>query len=143
MANLYSQATYDAALLIRATGAAITATETGSLILNVGSGLVDGYLVVDVTAIDVTTGDEAYSLMLEGSPDAAFGTAGNIRVMSELRIGGATFTAPNGAADGVGRFLIPFRNERNGTVYPYLRLYTLLAGTSPSLTFSAFLAKDQ
>lgn len=142
MANLYSQFTYDNALLIRATGAAITSTETGSVILDVGAGLFRGHLVVDVTAIDVTTGDEAYSLMLEGSPDAAFGTAGNIRVVSELRIGGATFTTPNGAADGVGRFAIPFRNERNGTLYRYLRLYTLIAGTSPSLTFSAFLAKN-
>lgn len=142
MANLYSQFTYDNALLIRAVGAAITATETGSVILDVGAGLVDGYLVVDVTALDVTTGDEAYSLMLEGSPDAAFGTSGNIRVMAELRVGGATFTTPNGAADGVGRFAIPFRNERNGTLYRYVRLYTLIAGTTPSITFSAFLAKD-
>lgn len=141
MANLYSQFTYDNALLIRATGAAITSTETGSVILDVGAGLFGGFLVADITAIDTTTGDEAYSLMLEGSPDAAFGTAGNIRVVSELRIGGATFTTPNGAADGVGRFAIPFRNERNGTTYRYLRLYTLIAGTSPSITFSAFLAK--
>lgn len=141
MANLYSQYTYDAAMLIRATGAAITSTETGSLILDVGAGLLSGCMVVDITALDVTTGDEAYSLMLEGSPDAAFGTAGNIRVVSELRIGGATFTTPNGAADAVGRFVIPFRNERNGTLYRYLRLYTLIAGTSPSIAFSAFLAK--
>jgi len=142
MANLYSQFTYDAATLIRAAGAAITATETGSLILDLGAGLMCGTMVVDVTAMDVTTGDEAYSLMLEVSPDATFGTAGNIRVAAELRIGGATFTAPNGAADGVGRFAIPFRNERNGTIYRYARLYTLIAGTTPSITFSAFLGKD-
>lgn len=142
MANLYSQRTYDAALLIRAAGAAITSTETGSLILDLGNGLVDADLVVDVTAIDVTTGDEAYSLMLEVSPDATFGTSGNIRVAAELRIGGATFTTPNGAADTAGRFVIPFRNERNGTTYRYARLYTLIDGTTPSLTFSAFIAKD-
>ena len=142
MSNLYSQYTYDEALKIRADGAAITSTETGSIILDLGPGLVEGYLVLDITALDVTTGDEAYSFMLEGSPDAAFGTAGNIRVVSELRVGGATFTAPNGAADAVGRFVIPFRNERNGTIYRYARLYTLLAGTSPSVDFSGFLAKD-
>ena len=142
MANIYSQFTYDNALLIRAVGAAITATETGSVILDLGNGFQCGNLVLDVTAMDVTTGDEAYSVMLEVSPDATFGTAGNIRVAAELRIGGATFTAPNGAADAVGRFVIPFRNERNGTIYRYARLYTLIAGTSPSITFSAFLAKD-
>jgi len=63
--------------------------------------------------MDVTTGDEAYSVMLEVSPDATFGTAGNIRVAAELRIGGATFTAPNGAADAVGRFVI--HSEMNVT----------------------------
>jgi hypothetical protein len=142
MANLYSQFTYDDALKIRASTTAITATETGSLILDVGTGLVDGYLVLDIATLDVVTGDEAYSFMLEGSPDAAFGTAGNIRVVAELRVGGATFTTPNGAADAVGRFVIPFRNERNGTTYRYLRLYTLIAGTSPSTTFTGWLAKD-
>lgn len=143
MANLYSRFTYDNSMKIRAAGEAITATETGSIILDLGPGLMEGYLVADITAIDTTTGDEAYTLMLEVSPDAAFGTAGNIRVAAELRVGGATFTAPNGAADTAGRFAIPFRNERNGTIYRYARLYTLVAGTSPSITFSAFLGKDK
>jgi hypothetical protein len=140
--NLYSQRTYDAATLIRAAAAALTATETGALILDVGNGLQDADLVVDITAIDTVTGDESYAFILEGSPDAAFGTAANIKVMAELRIGGATGVAPNGAADTVGRFIIPFRNERNGVTYRYLRLYTAIAGTTPSVTFSAFVAKD-
>ena len=142
MANLYSQYTYDNATLIRASASAITATETGSVILDVGAGLVDGYLVLDVATLDVVTGDESYHFMLEGSPDAAFGTAGNIRIVAQLHLGGATATAPNGAADAVGRFVIPFRNERNGTTYRYLRLVTTIAGTSPSTTFIGFLAKD-
>jgi hypothetical protein len=144
MANLYSQRTYDAATLIRALGAAITATETGSVILDIGAGLADGDLVIDYSALDAATGDEAYHFMLEGSPDATFGTAGNIMVVAQLLVGGATATAPNGAADAAaGRLLVPFRNERNGTIYRYLRLYTKLAGTSPSIIFQAFLAKDE
>ena len=140
--NIYSQRTYDNALLIRAAGAAITATETGATIIDVGTGLLDADLVVDVTAMDVTTGDEGYSLLLEGSPDAAFGTSANITVVAQLTIGGATAAAPVGTADTIGRFLIPFRNERNGTTFRYLRLKTVIAGTTPSLTFSAFIAKD-
>ena len=142
MANLYSQFTYDNALLIRASTTAITSTETGSVILDVGTGLVEGYLVLDVATLDVVTGDEGYLFLLEGSPDAAFGTAGNIRVVGELTLGGATATAPNGAADAIGRFAIPFRNERNGTTYRYLRLYVALSGTTPSTTFTGWLAKD-
>jgi hypothetical protein len=142
MSNKYSQFTYDNSLLIRASAAAITATETGSVILDVGDGLVDGYLVLDVATLDVVTGDESYHFMLEGSPDAAFGTAGNIRIVAQLHLGGSTATAPNGAADAIGRFLIPFRNERNGTTYRYMRLVTTIAGTSPSTTFIGWLAKD-
>lgn len=141
-ANLHSQFTYDNALLIRPVGAAITATETGATILDIGNGKVEGYLIADVTALDVATGDEAYTLMLEGSPDAAFGTAANITVLAMQRIGGATGATPVGTADVAGRFAIPFRNERNGTTFRYVRLYTLIAGTTPSITFSAFLAKD-
>jgi hypothetical protein len=142
MANLYSQFTFDKELQLRADGAAITSTETSSTILDLGAGLLDAYAVFDVTALDVTTGDESYKFLLEFSPDAAFGTAGNIRVVAQLHIGGATATSPNGAADTIGRFVLPFRNERNGTTYRYARLYTLIAGTSPSIDFSAFIAKD-
>lgn len=143
MANLYSQRTYDNALLIRALAAAITSTETGSVILDLGDGLFDANLIVDYSAMDKVTGDEGYHFMLEGSPDATFGTAGNIMNVAQLLIGGATATAPNGAADAAsGRLCIPFRNERNGVLYRYVRLYTKLSGTSPSIVFMAFLAKD-
>lgn len=140
--NIYSQRIFDAALLLRAAGAAITATEVGATILDLGTGLVEGDLVLDVTALDTVTGDESYQFILEGSPDANFGTAANIKVMAELRVGGATGNAPNGSADVPGRFLINFRNERNGTTYRYVRLRTIIAGTTPSITFSGFLTKD-
>ena len=109
---------------------------------SLGVGLIDGYLIADVTAIDTVTGDEVYTLVLEGSPDAAFGTAANITVLAMQKIGGATGAAPLGTADTAGRYCVPFRNERNGVTYRYARLYTVIAGTTPSLTFSAFLAKD-
>lgn len=143
MSNLYSQHTYDNATLIRAPGAAITATETGSIILDVGAAMFKGDLVINYSGLDVVTGDEAYTFMLEGSPDATFGTAGNITVCAMQRIGGATGATPVGTADAAaGTITIPFRNERNGVVYRYLRLYTLVAGTTPSIVFTAFLGKS-
>lgn len=143
MANLYNQSTYDNDLKIRALAAAITSTETGSIILDLGAALMEGKLVVNYSGLDVVTGDEAYTFMLEGSPDATFGTAGNITVLAMQRIGGATGATPVGTADAAaGSIVVPFRNERNGTLFRYVRLYTLLAGTSPSIVFSAFLAKD-
>jgi hypothetical protein len=144
----YSSRTYDAALLLRASTTAITGTETGSLILDVGLGLLDADLIIDVATMDVASTDEAYVFVLEGSPDAAFGTAGNITVLLIAGLGSAAGVAtatgaPLGTSDGTGRFLFPFRNERNGTLYRYLRLKTVIAGSTPSLTFTAWIAKDE
>jgi hypothetical protein len=144
MANQYSMYTYDEATKVRPAGAAITATETCATILDLGAGgILEADLVVDVAAIDTVTGDEVYTIILEGSPDAAFGTATNITVLAMQKLGGATGAAPLGTADGIGRFVIPFRNERNGILYRYARLYTVIAGTTPSITFKAFLGKDK
>lgn len=141
LANLYSQKTYDNQLLLKA-AAAVGASADGSLILDVGNGVMEGDLVIDVTAITVTTADQSYRIVLEGSPDATFGTAGNIATVAEQMLGHATAIPPQGFSDVVGRFLIPCRNERNGTTYRYLRIRTVVAGTvTPSITYSAWLAK--
>ena len=144
MANLYSQRTYDAALLLKAAGL-VASSADGSLILDVGAGLVCADLVMDVTAIETASTDESYEIVLEGSPDAAFGTAGNIVALNRRVVGHASATAmaPAGATSTVGRYLDCVRNELNGTTYRYLRLRTIVAGTiATGINYSAFLAKD-
>jgi hypothetical protein len=139
MANLYSQFTYDNALLLEASAAHTTAqTDVGATILDLGAGLVCGHLVIDVTGIDVASTDEYYVISLEGSTVAAM-TSGSVE-LAVSRMGNVT--APGDADTAVGRFVVPFRNEQNGTVYRYVRLSTKVDGTTPSITFSAWLAKD-
>jgi hypothetical protein len=87
--------------------------------LDMGDGLVDALLAVDVSALTVTGGDEAYTLVLEGAPDAAFSSAEDIRVLAMLTIGAAAACAPNGADDTTGRYVIPFRNERGAAAFQY------------------------
>ena len=42
-----------------------------------------------------------------------------------------------------GRYILPVRNEINGTVYRYARVYTVVAGTiATGINYKAFLAKD-
>lgn len=142
MANLYTQRIYDNALLIRALSAAIVATETGAIILDMGMGLFEADLIVDYSALDVVTGDEGYRFIIQGSPDATFGTAANIQTMGELIIGGSTATGAGTNDLAAGRLCINFRNERNGVLYRYLRLKTVIAGTTPSIVFKAFLSRD-
>lgn len=137
MANLYSQFTYDDALSLKDAGL-VAATTTESVILDLGAGLVDGLLVLDVTACEVATGDEKYTIHLEGSNVAAM-TSGSVSLAVTFM---GNLTAPMDAATGTGRFAVPFRNEQNGTTYRYVRIYTLVAGNiATGINFSAFVAK--
>lgn len=138
MANLYSQFTYDDALSLKDAGL-VAATTTEATILDLGAGLVDGYLVLDVTACEVASTDEIYLVCLEGSTVAAM-TSGSV-TLAQIEMGNAT--APADADTGVGRFVVPFRNEQNGTTYRYVRIYTEVAGTiATGINFLAFIAKD-
>lgn len=128
----------DASSLRDASLLAATATET--TILDLGAGLVNGNLVIDVSAIEVATGNEKYTIHLEGSNVAAM-TSGSV-TLANIPLGNAT--DPADAATGTGRFVVPFRNEQNGTNYRYVRIYTLVAGTiATGINFAAFLAMDQ
>ena len=149
MANLHSQATYDAALLLKA-DAAVGATANGSLILDVGAGMCKGDVIIDVTALEIDSNDESYEIVLQGSSDANFGTAANVTSLCSVTIGDkvATRLASGvfqvGTDDTIGRFTLPFRNERNGTTYRYLRIKTIVVGTigGDGITYSAWLAKE-
>jgi len=146
-ASVYSQYTYDADLLLKA-AAAVGATADGTLILDVGNGLLDACLVVDATAVEIDSNDESYEIVLQGSSDAAFGTAANIAALCSVTIGDKASTRlaagvlANGTDDVAGRYVMCFRNERNGTTYRYLRLKTIVVGTiATGITYSAFVAK--
>jgi len=150
MANLHSQYTYDDALKLKA-AALVAATANGSIILDLGNGKIDTDLVVDVTALEVDTNDESYEIIVQGSPDAAFGTAANIRPLACMTLGaagsarGAAGVLGIGANDAIGRYVLSFRNERNGTTYRYIRIRTVVVGTiATGINYSAFVAaKDQ
>ena len=139
MANIHSQRTYDNALLLKAAGL-VAATTTESIILDLGDGMADADLVIDVSAIEVATGDEKYTIHLEGSNVA--GMASGSVTLANIPMG--NLTAPADSATGVGRFIVPFRNEQNGVLYRYVRLYTFVAGTiATGINFSAFIAADE
>jgi len=135
----YQSFTYDNALLLKSAGL-VASTATESTILDLGDGLVEGYLIIDVSAVEVATGDEKYTVHLEGSNVAAM-TSGSV-TLANMPLG--NLTAPADAATGTGRFVIPFRNEQNDTIYRYVRVYTLVAGTiATGINFAAFIARDR
>ncbi len=112
--------------LVAASAAGTVAT--AAKIVNVGSGLVEGLLVVDVSAIEVNA-DELYSIALQGSDVSDFDTGSEVIVELACLNLGANEVISGNADSAVGRYQIPFRNEFQGTIYPYLRVYTTVSGT--------------
>jgi hypothetical protein len=129
--------TYDHALLLKAS-AAVTAT-AASTILDLGASRVDGRVIADVSAIDVSSGDESYRLRVQLSNSATF--ASGIFCPVTLELGDSTVTG-NSADSAVGRYEVPFSNEVNGVTYRYVRVNQVIAGTTPSYTAILYIVKD-
>ena len=148
---------YDDALLLEdsldSAGAvsAIVASQAGKVldvaqVIDLGDGLVEGYMIVDVDAILCSAADVLYEIFLQGSNVAAFATAGVIRNLAALELGAGELltnaTATTGDQGAAGdRYVVPFRNELNGTVYRYVRAYQEIAnGTGETITDTIWLA---
>lgn len=144
--------TFDAELQLKDAGlvAADAAATVASVakILDVGTGNVRGDVVVDVSAVEIATGDERYTVLVQGSNSSSF--ASGIAILAAMPIGdGSTIATAFGSSgvdvdDTTGRFVIPFRNERNGTNYRYIRLWTDVAGTiATGINYIAFASYEQ
>src|SRR3990167_2966914 len=137
MANLYSQFAYDDALEMKA--AVLLAASADGDILDLGAGLVDGFLVIDMSACEVATGNEIYTVSLEGSTVAAMTS---VSVCLAKKVFGNLVVPMDAALSSAGRYVIPFRNEEGGSTFRYVRLSTLIAGTiATGINFSAFITK--
>lgn len=136
--NKYSQHTFDASLVLKAAGL-VAASAAVATVVDLGSGLVDADIVIDVSALEVASGDEIYDIVLEGSNVAAL--ASDSVQLASLTLGNNA--APADADTATGRYVLPFRNEQNGVTYRYVRLYTRVAGAvATGINYSAFIAKD-
>jgi hypothetical protein len=142
--------TFDAELEFKDAGLvaadAAATVDSAAKIVDVGVGLFEADMVIDVSAVEIATGDERYTIIIQGSNSSSF--ASGIAILCALPIGdGSTIgTAFGGSGvdvdDAVGRYVLPFRNERNGTFYQYLRIWTDVAGTiATGINYTAYAAK--
>jgi len=114
-------------------------------IVDLGDGVVEGVMIVDIDAIDIDEADELYEIELQAAQSATFATAGLVRNLAMLELGagevltnGTATTGDEGAAGA--RYVVPFRNVINGTVYRYVRSYIEIAGTGPGITTTIWLS---
>jgi hypothetical protein len=137
MALQHESFTYDNALLLKAAGL-VASSAAESTILDLGDSMTEGYLIIDVSAVETASTDEIYDVYLEGSNVAAM-SSGSV-CLARIQMGNAT--APADADTSTGRFVVPFRNEQNGTLYRYVRVGTVVAGTiATGINYRAFIAK--
>jgi hypothetical protein len=135
--TINNQFTYDDALSLKDAG--LVAASADGDILDIGDGLVDALLVIDMSACEIATGNEIYTVSLEASNVAAM-TSGSVCLAK--KVFGNLVVPMDGALSTAGRYVVPFRNEEGGTTYRYVRLSTLVAGTiETGINFSAFIAK--
>lgn len=107
---------------------------------------IDGYCVIDITAIDIASGNETYRFSLVGSNDPAFGS-GTVVCLAQIEVGkGASLSFQNGkdfptvpASSGL-RLELGFTNEQANVKLQYGKLWMDTGGTTPSITFKAFIA---
>jgi len=141
---------YDADLLLEDSldsagdTSAIIVSQVGKVLdvateIDIGDGLVEGVMVVDIDAIELGT-DENYEIKLQGSNISGFGS--DFVDLAMLELGHADTLVGTAAIGAAGdRFVVPFRNTKAGTVMRYVRAYTLvLNGTAESITYTAWLS---
>ena len=139
MAGEYTNYTYDNALLLKAAGL-IAATANGSIILDLGAGFVDADVVIDLSACEIASGDEIYTVSVEGSTAADMASGS---VCLARKAFGNLVVPMDAALSAAGRYVLCFRNEENGTLYRYVRIHTTVAGTiATGINYSAFIGMD-
>jgi hypothetical protein len=104
-----------------------------------GQTLITMAMIINIEAIKVSAGDEAYTFRVVGSQTADRSDA---RVLAEITAGDAAAKAIETADDAAGeQLVILFQTTRGDANQQYLDLHLDVTGTSPSITFSAFATK--
>lgn len=138
--------TFDANLQFKDAGlvaADAGATVSGAAkIVDFGTGLFAGDMVIDVSAIEIASNDESYEIQVQLSSSSTF--ASDIVQGPSLKLGALETLVGTDVDSSTGRYILPFRNEENGVWYRYARLYTNVSGTiATGINYAAFAAPHQ
>lgn len=141
--------TLDSATQLKDAGAITsdTAGTVSSVAAYVDLGAANAYskfaVVIDWTACDVASGDELYSLKVQGATASAFSTS---YTLAMKQLGDSTVTGQPVDTPASGRIVIFGDNVActsasdpgSEIACQYIRIYLDVAGTSPSLNYTAW-----
>lgn len=100
---------------------------------------IDAVCIIDISAIDIASNDETYRFQIIGSNTAAF--ASSTAELASIAVGKGSSLTPNTQANAAaGRIELFFTTERLNTKYEFIKLYLDVGGTTPSVTYTAFVA---
>lgn len=125
--------------LIAASAQTQVSAANAKLDFGAGKPFTETKLMIDISAIEVASGDEKYEIEFQLSDSSTF-ASGNV-VAGVIKVGDSTVTG--GSADNAtgGPIMATFPNEFQGTRYRYARLYVRVAGAvATGINFTAFAA---
>ena len=139
---------YDIKHILHSNGAYVTSSDYGKdengdyIVLDLCDGKQckwQGRFIVraDFVNYDPHTPNQCFDLYLQGGSDAAFTLTATL---AHIEIGPAACNVSN-QQFGVGFYEMLCQNVYKGVIYPYVRVYAVLAGTSPRIIYRANLGK--
>ncbi len=109
-------------------------------VLNLGPELVEGKMVIDVSALEIESNNELYRIKLQGS--AAHDFSSKVEDLAILELGAKEVLGGDQDSQ-TGRYVLAFSNAKGLYVWPYVRLYTEVSGSVASgIDFSAYLTRE-
>lgn len=96
--------------------------------------------IIDVTAIDIASGNETYKFLVNVSNDPSFGS-GNVFNAGSIQLNAAgSDDVPNSGNSVTGRYEVMFTNNIAGSIFEYCQIFLVVGGTTPSITYDGFIS---
>ena len=106
--------------------------------LDTGGGRTSGNIVLLVYAVPNILASTKMTFRLQGSKNTSFSTMTDLNI---IELGDSTQISAS-ADMTTGKYIVPFSNEFDGTVYRYLRHYLTIGGTcGTGVQYEYFLTK--
>jgi hypothetical protein len=125
--------------------AASAAAQVGGAnrILDLGSGRIDGRVIIDSSAIEADSSNELFTILAQGSNSPTFAGGATPTVNLGAVLLGDAATTLETVDTAIGRRELALCNEINGVTYRYMRLFTVVAGTiATGINYIAYLVTN-